>query len=300
MLDLREGGNRGTPSSRVVGLNRLPPGYSRSLADPPAVPVRPRPAATIALLRKGADGLEVLLLKRSARTRFIPGAYVFPGGRVEPEDASEGVIYRVTGLTAAEADGHLGTSGADLPGIAFFVAALRETFEETGILLGEDSGQCRSVKNGGEEDGEGRFRTGLRRGSMELPEVLDGLGARLGAGRVSYMAHWVTPVQERYRYDTRFFVAEVPRGCPAFPDGEELVEHLWVTPAEAMRRNEGGSLPMVFPTLFTLEALAAFRDPAEALLRMGGPHIPRLLPIVEDTPTGIRMTLQDLSSGGGT
>ncbi len=245
------------------------------------------------------EGLEVLLLKRSPRTRFIPGAYVFPGGRVEPEDASEGVISRVTGLTAEEADGRLGTTGGDLPGIAFWVAALRETFEETGILLGEDPGQCRSVKNGGEEDGEARLRTGLRRGSMGLPAVLDALGARLGAGRIPYVAHWVTPVQERYRYDTRFFVAEVPGECPVCPDGEELVEAIWVTPAEAIRRNEEGSLPMVFPTLLTLEALAAFRDPAEALLGMGSPDIPCLLPMVEETSTGIRMTLQGLSSGGG-
>jgi 8-oxo-dGTP pyrophosphatase MutT (NUDIX family) len=194
------------------------------------------------------------------------------------------------GISPAEADHRLGVSGGDPPGIAFWIAALRETFEETGILLSSDPEACRSVGTDGDSE-EGRLRAALHDGRIGLADALDALGTTLAGGLLAYVGHWVTPVRERYRYDTRFFAAEVPHGCPVFPDGVELVDHLWVPPAEALRRNEAGSLPMVFPTILTLESLAAFAEPGEALREMGNRKILRLLPGVEETEEGLRMTL---------
>jgi hypothetical protein len=100
----------------------------------------------------------------------------------------------------------------------------------------------------------------------------------------------VTPVQERQRYDARFFAAELPESCPVFPDGEEMLEAIWVTPSEALSLNREGTLPMVFPTLVTLEALMPFETPADALRELGGRKIPRLLPLVEESGNGVLFT----------
>ena len=280
-----------TRFSLVVPFKQLPPGYARSLGPPPDPPVRPKPAATLALLREGRAGLEVLLLKRGNRTRFIPGAFVFPGGRVDEEDASPDLHALMENLSPGEADTRLGISGSHPPGLAYWAAAFRETFEETGILLGAAGGGYRSVPM---EPGtaNGRLRISLHRGEMSFRAVLEAMGTTVGGGRAAYIGHWVTPVQERYRYDTRFFGTEIPAECPVHPDGTELVQALWITPAEASIRNREGSLPMVFPTIKTLEALEPFPTPREALDALGKMKIPRLLPRVEETRDGIRMVLE--------
>jgi 8-oxo-dGTP pyrophosphatase MutT (NUDIX family) len=277
-------------TSLVVPFKRLPSGYTFSLGAPPEKPVKPRPAATVTLLRRGPGGLEVLLLKRGATTRFLPGAFVFPGGRVEEGDGSTEVQALVDGLGPDEANRRLGFSGSDARGLAFWVAGLRETFEETGILLGSGGGEGHSVSAEG-KDPDSRLRLDLHHGRKRLPEVLKALNHRFQARRLMYVAHWVTPVQEPYRYDTRFFAAEVPAHLRIFPDGIELVESHWLTPEHALERNRAGSLPMVFPTMATLEALTAFSDPGEAMKALGGREVPRLLPRVEEVEGGIRMVL---------
>ena len=281
------------PTSLVVPFERLPPGYARTLGPPPDPPVTPRPAATLALLRKGCKGPEVLLLRRSHRTRFIPGAFVFPGGRVDEGDTSPQLQRLLEGLSPDEANARLGISDPSLPGVAFWIAALRETFEETGVVLGGGTNGVGSVSLE-DQDRPGRLRRDLQEGVISFVDVLKELGVVLGLGGVSYFGHWVTPVQERYRYDTRFFAAEIPPDCPVFPDGVELVESLWLTPTEALDRNREGGLPLVFPTLFTLRALQPFKTPGEALEALGGEEIPRLLPRVEETEDGVRMVLEGL------
>ena len=139
---------------------------------------------------------------------------------------------------------------------------------------------------------EGESVEGLRRalheGHQPFSFVLAAMGEGLDGENLSQIGHWMTPVQERFRYDTRFFGAEVPQDCQAYPDGKEMVEALWLSPEEALGRNRAGTLPMVFPTLLTLEALLPFATPSQALDALGKEEIRRLLPTVEDTGTGIR------------
>ncbi|MGW8265015.1 MAG: NUDIX hydrolase [Longimicrobiales bacterium] len=270
---------------------RLPAGYAGSLKDPPGSPVRPRPAATLALLREAPDGLEVLLLKRSDSTRFIPGAFVFPGGRVDENDASAAISTFLGGPSPSEADTRLGISGGRPPGLAYWAAALRETFEEAGILVERGAAGFRAVPLDQEEN-DGRLRKELHGGRATFPEVLKAMGATLDGKRLAYIGHWKTPVQERYRYDTRFFGAEIPADCPAFPDGVEMVEALWITPTDALTRNRAGGFPMVFPTLMTLQALEPFRSPRSALEHLAGRKIPCLLPRVEAREDGVRLSLE--------
>jgi 8-oxo-dGTP pyrophosphatase MutT (NUDIX family) len=235
--------------------------------------------------------MEVVLLRRSNSTRFIPGAFVFPGGRVDEADTSTDLLALLEGPTPAEADDRLGIPGGHPPGLAYWAAALRETFEEAGILLAGGGGGCRAVPLDG-KDPTGRLRRDLHEGNTSFPAVLEAMGATLDGKRVAYIGHWKTPVQERYRYDTRFFGAEITADCPVFPDGVEMVEALWMTPTEALSRNRRGDLPMVFPTLMTLQALEPFRSPREALRELARRDIPCLLPRVEVTEDGVRMVLE--------
>jgi len=274
--------------SLFVPFKQLPPGYAGTLGPPPDPPVTPKPAATLALLREGREGLEVLLLKRGNRTSFIPGAFVFPGGRVDADDTSPGVHAFLKGLSSAEADARLGITQGETPGPAFWATAIRETFEETGVLLEECVGGSRSVPMG-EEEGYSRWREKLHSGEASFEAILGKMGASLGGGRVAYIGHWVTPVQERYRYDTRFFAAEASVACPVFVDGVEMVESVWVTPSAALAGNREGNFPMVFPTLVTLRSLEPFGTPAEALETLGKRKVPRRLPRVEETGDGVRM-----------
>lgn len=278
-------------SNRVVPFHRLPPGYERTLFGHGGSPTTPKPAATLILLRSGRRGLEVLLLKRSLRTRFIPGAYVFPGGRVDPDDSSPRLLAQVDTSSTRDARSLLLATPGAPSGIAYPIAALRETFEETGILLERASEIPRSVPMEGREPAS-LLRRELHQGRRGFSSVLDQLEATLGVSQVTYVGHWTTPVQERYRYDTRFFATEVPSTCSAFPDGVEMVESLWLTPSEALERNRQGLLPLVIPTMVTLESLEPFDSPDTALKTLGGQEVSRLLPRVEVIEDGVGVTLE--------
>jgi 8-oxo-dGTP pyrophosphatase MutT (NUDIX family) len=283
-----ESGNR----NRVFPLRRLPPGFLRSLDNPPDPPVRPRPSATLVLMRKGSPGLEVLLLQRSPNSGFIPGAWVFPGGTVDRADDDSGIRSRLHGITLRDASRRLESSGSEPSALAFWVTALRETFEETGILLHRREG----VGNPGPSpttEIETLARNRLLSGEMSFKDVLEGLDLTLDAGALEYCGHWVTPECEPRRYETRFFAAEVRRGVSASPHAREAVVARWVTPADALTGNREGTLPLVFPTLSTLEELVPFRTPREALNHFRGKAVPRCLPKVERVPDGILFHLPD-------
>jgi 8-oxo-dGTP pyrophosphatase MutT (NUDIX family) len=270
--------------------------------------VEPLPAATVALLRDGTAGVEVLLLKRSSRTGFIPGAYVFPGGRVDDEDTAPEILPRLEGITPGRAQDRLGVPGGGPPAWAFISAALRETFEETGVLLASEALPDFEQRHGPTppgttQDAHHKWMEGTRRpdvleslrrdlleGRRTFREVLAELDLKL-QGDLTYIGHWVTPHPEPRRYDTRFFACLVPRHCPVRPDGREMVEAIWLTPKAALERNRLGHLPLVFPTLRTLETLAEFDAPADVLGAFARRSIPRRLPTLTLTSHGIRLDL---------
>lgn len=271
-------------AGRVFPLHRLPPGFPdtlRASLDPPVVP---RPSATLILLREGESGLEVLLLKRHPRSGFIPGAWVFPGGTLDPPDGGDELLPRIRALTPEAAEETLQLEDTTHPAMAFWVAALRETFEETGILL--HTSDHHPAK---------KFLADSRRellaGECSFAEVLDRLDVTLNAGELAYCGHWVTPECEPRRYTTRFFAGEVGRDAAVSPHDKEMVDALWLTPSDALARNEEGKLPLVFPTLCTLEELTPFQTPAEALARLREKDVQSLLPVPERSSAGIRFSL---------
>ena len=284
-----EGSDEGPPDYEIPA-ERLPPGFVETLEAPPEKPTVAVAAATVVLMRDGGDGPEVLLLRRNRRTGFVPGAYVFPGGRVDRADGDEELARRWDSLTPAGAGARLGLpADADPPAIAYYAAAIREAAEETGLWPGVEL--SRQVTDGDLRDA----REDLMRGASFV-RVLRGLGARLNGPAVEYIAHWVTPVVEPRRYDTRFFAARVPRRSRALHDEREMTDSLWLTPAAALARHRRGRLPMIFPTIRTLEDLSripagksGFASVDALLAHYRNRAVKRVRPAIVRTATGVAL-----------
>lgn len=263
-----------------IPAGRLPEGFAGRIDRPPAEPVEPRPAATVVLLRSGNAGLEVLLVRRSRTVGFVPGAYVFPGGRVDAADGEPSALARLQGTPPRDLARRLNLPGRELEAAAFLVAAFRETFEETGILPGLPSQVLESPE-------AIALRRRLLADEIGFHRVLEALDHVVDAGSATYIAHWVTPEAEPRRYDTRFFGLVIPRDARVRVEPGEITEAVWLEPATALARHRAGELPMIFPTLRTLEELVRFSTPAQVLARYRAREIPRILPRLVRTPTGV-------------
>lgn len=235
----------------------------------PTPPIRP--ASTLALLRDGEQGLEVLLLRRTLKAVFMPGRYVFPGGAVDAGDDHPELRAAVRGTGADDVNRMLRVEDG---GLGYLLAGVRECFEEAGVLLARDQqgdwvedghpalAQRRAVA-GGELD----MATLCREHDLYLP--LDGL---------VYLDHWITPPGRPRRFDTRFFAAAAPpRQTPAH-DGEETIDNVWLRPAQALEDHHAGRREFAIPTCAVLERLMSFSSvpevlekvPAEPPQRIGG------------------------------
>lgn len=219
---------------------------SRAVLAGRTPPARPRDAATVMLLRDTPGGVEVFMLRRAATMAFAPGAYVFPGGSVDPGDASP---VGWTGPSAADFGGLLGCS-AELAG-ALVQAAVRETFEESGVLLADPY----VPSAGWQED-----RLALTAHTATLAGVFGARGLALRADLLTPWARWITPEQAPRRYDARFFAAALPAGQQvAAPPGE--ADHAaWLRPAAAIEAARAGEIMLLPPTAVTLSELAEAGD----------------------------------------
>jgi 8-oxo-dGTP pyrophosphatase MutT (NUDIX family) len=194
--------------------------------DPAAVPVRP--AATVLICDERPD-LHVLMLKRNARSIFVGDMWVFPGGAVDPGDATPRADAAVEHLTDVAASRALGIDGG---GIAYWVAALRETFEEAGVLLARPRG-VDTLIDLSEPAIAARFerhRDEVNAGTGDFIDIVVAEDLLLDGADVHYVAHWITPLGSPRRYDTRFFVTAMPRGQVPLHDDDEAVHHEWVRP----------------------------------------------------------------------
>ncbi|MFP3905780.1 MAG: NUDIX hydrolase [Acidimicrobiales bacterium] len=227
-----------------------------------ATGVELRRAATVMLVRDGSEGLEVFMVRRNPASVFVGGAFVFPGGAVDDHDHHDVDPY-CAGLSDPVASA---TLGLDHGGLAYWVAAVRECFEECGLLLAYDrSGQ---VIRFDDPEVESRFVEHRRRvdtGELRLSDLCADEGLTLACDAIHYFSHWVTPVGPPRRFDTRFFLARAPDAQVGLHDDRETVANMWVRPAEALRRAGDGELEIIWPTARNLEAIARF-DSADELL----------------------------------
>ncbi|MEE4297853.1 MAG: hypothetical protein V2J24_00300 [Pseudomonadales bacterium] len=223
----------------------------------PAAEADLRLAATVMLLRDAPRGPEVFMMKRTSRIDF-GGLHVFPGGKVHHEDAHGAMARHCRGLSDEEASLRLGIAE---DGLAFWVAAIRECFEEAGVLLayGPDGDLIRTEKPRWAA-GLARLRDELNAGRRSFLEVCQATEMQLAVDRVAYFSHWITPEGPPRRYDTRFFVAMAPEKQEGVHDDSELVDSGWLRPADALAARERGEIEMIHPTFVTLQALTAWND----------------------------------------
>jgi 8-oxo-dGTP pyrophosphatase MutT (NUDIX family) len=254
---------------------------ARRLASGELTPAPPRAAATVVLLRDGADGVEAFLQRRVRTMAFAPGVHVFPGGSVDPRDLSLPDGAWAGPPPAGWAD----LLSADEPLTrALVCAAVRETFEETGVLLAGPSADT-VVADVRDPQWEAD-RQALVDRSLAFADFLQARQLVLRADLLRPWAHWITPIIEERRYDTRFFLAELPRGQLTQQVGTESERGFWVRPGEAVDRHNQGEFAMLPPTIFTLRELSAYDRTAAAMDAGTARDIqPRLPQVVVDADT---------------
>jgi glyoxylase-like metal-dependent hydrolase (beta-lactamase superfamily II)/8-oxo-dGTP pyrophosphatase MutT (NUDIX family) len=219
----------------------------------------PRPAATLLLLRDGSLGPEAFLLQRTQNAAFLAGAHVFPGGALDKADRDIRVLRRVAGISDAQASARLGLEAG---GLAYWVAAIRECFEEAGILLAEG-------EEGGALDARrvaalAQYRGLLHAGKLAFHEFLEKERLLLRGDDLAYFGHWITAPGRARRFDTRFFLALAPGNQTGAHDGTELIDSQWLRPVEALERQARGAMELVFATKNTLADLQRFARAKDA------------------------------------
>lgn len=249
-------------AEELAGARRLPDSFverARAVIAGEIEPVVARDAATVALLRDTPAGIEVYTLRRQQKMTFAPGMYVFPGGSVDERDAHRSVAWAGP---PAEFWAEAFSVEADLAR-ALVCAAVRETFEEAGVLLaGPDPDSVVADTSGPEWEAD---RRALIEQELSFAEFLDRRGLCLRADLLTSWAHWITPRAEPRRFDTRFFAAAMPAGQRTREFGEEADQVEWIRPDVAIERWRARDLAMMPPTLITIAELAEFPDSAAVL-----------------------------------
>jgi 8-oxo-dGTP pyrophosphatase MutT (NUDIX family) len=250
--------------------------------------VVPRPAATIVLVRDApaGGGVEALLFQRSPKAKFMPGAFVFPGGAVDADDMAPEILAHVSGLDHAQANARLGVAEG---GLAYFVAAIRECFEECGIVLSSDEGgEFVGLHDTEHEARLAEQRIALNRGELAFSAFVQRERLRLAADKLTYFAHWITPVGMARRFDTRFFLTVVPPRQTPQHDANELVSQVWLRPEEAVEQADAGKLDLRTPTRSTLHNFSGARSAGELVERMRNlREIRAILPVIN--AEGVRL-----------
>lgn len=263
--------------SGLVGTRRLPQGFAeraREFDSGRLTPAEPRDAATVALLRDTSTGTEVYTLRRQRTMTFGPGMYVFPGGSVDPRDTELSIGW--VGPPPAFWAEVFGAS--ESLARALVCAAVRETFEESGVLLaGPDADGVVADTSGADWEADRRLLVDRQ---LSFADLLHRRGLSVRADLLRPWAQWITPTVEPTRFDARFFVAAMPAGQRTRAFGEEADEVLWLPPALAVQRWRDGVMRMMPPTLITVAELAQYTTVAETLRAADGREIRPVQPHV--------------------
>ncbi|HBC57248.1 MAG TPA: NUDIX hydrolase [Gammaproteobacteria bacterium] len=222
-----------------------------------------RQASTLLLVRDTDDGLEVFMLMRHLRSDFAGGAYVFPGGKVDATDIGWGQHPLITGLDEKTANQKL---ALDEGGIAYWIAAVRECFEEAGVLMAYDSqGELLDLSAADAHEKFSLLRDKVHKDPDTLANICEQEQLTLALDKIYYFSHWITPEGAPKRYDTRFFLAVAPPQQIGHHDQHETVDHRWIQPQQALHECEQGKFTMIFPTIKNLQEIAQY-DTTETLI----------------------------------
>ncbi len=278
------------PNLFVIPTEALPAGFAETLDDPAATPVRPRAAATVVLMRDAEGGPEALLLRRHKRSGFAAGAWVFPGGVVDERDRDGALLERLNGPTPGEWARRLGMVDAG-EALGYVAAAIREAFEETGILLAEVDTRYSPHANAAQSLDVAR--RALLNDVVSLRDVVVGNGLCLSGGELIYIAHWITPEPEPRRYDTRFFAARAPEGARCTVHDAEMTDAAWLRPADAVERFNAGEMKLLPPTVHTLRRLAEYGSWEQVRAWMEDAPVPCILPRMLRHPEGVALVVPE-------
>ncbi len=242
----------------------------------------PRDAATVMILRRPCDSsgrdFEVLMVLRHPGSIFIPDCYVFPGGCLDEEDYAPEVERFCRGLNQARARSLIRDILPPEKAIGTWIAGIRETFEEVGLLLAyERDGSLVSIDSEVQKAQYSAYRRALIEGRIGFLDILEQERLTLATDHLHYFSHWITPEPLPYRYDVRFFVAEAPADQEGMHDGLELTGHVWIRPKDALEQCEQGKFGMVLPTIMNLVEVSGFMTIEEAIRSTEAKVIPAIL-----------------------
>lgn len=245
-------------------------------AKPIAAPI---PAATVLIVRDGSTGLEVFMVKRHHQIDFVAGALVFPGGKASKGDFDAGL--------SEFSDGGEGWN-AEMRALG--AAAIREAFEESGILFAREAG-CPVFITSDRLAGLEHYRHPLEKGEITLLDMLKKERLRIAYDALAHFAHWITPDNMPKRFDTHFFVAAAPSGHAGRHDGRESVDSIWISPVDAIADRKKWNV--IFPTKLNLMKLAKSRTVADALVAADADKPLTVTPWIEQGPNGPILKIRD-------
>lgn len=235
-------------------------------------------ASTVIVLRDGDDGPETFMLRRHGKSSFMANAWVYPGGRLDEADCRPEAVARIVGLTTDTARQEL---GIDSPSRAagLYLAAIRETFEEAGMLLARRRGEADWIDLEAADTATfATYRDQLHSYDIALSEVAEAEDLEFPLDELAFFAHWITPTFEPKRFDTYFFLARAPHRQEPLHDDKETTDSFWIRPQDALERAAAGELYLAPPTQRTLERLAVFGTVDEAFAAAESYLPPCILP----------------------
>ncbi|WP_293370353.1 hypothetical protein [Nevskia sp.] len=247
-------------------------------ATAPIVPARL--AATVLLLRDGPDGMEVFMVVRHQQIDFASGALVFPGGKLAAGDHDPAAHVRCTGVEGLSADE-----------IALRIAAIREAFEECGVLLARPAGAAGFVEPARVAELGPRYRRALDKGEIGIGAMLDAEDLILACEALVPFAHWTTPTFMPKRFDTRFYLAAAPAEQVLLHDGSEAVDSVWIRPQDAIAQAKAGTRTIVPATLLNIEKLGRSTTVADAIAAARADTIIEVLPEMVEGAAGITLRI---------
>lgn len=231
-------------------------------------PVEPKPAASVLLVRPAPPGaaepLEVWMVRRQKGMKFLGGYYAFPGGRVDPADGAPETLARCHGLTPAQAEEVF--PGGELPALAYWVTAVRELLEESGLLIAcDDAGRPVAVGDPLVAAAIERVRKALMADEAPFARLLAVEGWYCDSGPFRYLSHFITPTTSPIRFSARFFLCPLPVDQTPRLFTEETSEGFWIAPGEGYRRFVAGEMAMAEPAEYGLGYLAQFESLSDLL-----------------------------------
>jgi 8-oxo-dGTP pyrophosphatase MutT (NUDIX family) len=249
--------------------------------------VNVRLAATVILARDAGDSMELFMVVRHHQIDFASGALVFPGGSATTSDRDP----RIRGLS----DGAVGLNEDTL---AANVAAIRESFEECGVLYARPNGSDDLVDGARAEALGAKYRADLEADKIGMADIAEAEGLRIAVDRMVHFAHWITPPHMPKRFDTHFFIAEAPMDHVLAHDGHENVDSVWITPVQACEDADAGTRTVIFPTRLNIEKVGQSNNVGAAIARARKSPVVTVLPESEKVEGGRIMRIPEAAGYG--